>query len=169
MSKDFFDRSKIGGNQKYDEYIILNNRFSVKVSPVWQDHSHYRFDESDESGNKHEIVVSIEHNIEVPTLKQYAELNIMALAKVIPGYQELKRGQFLLDSGVPAFDLVYKWIPLNDVKYYQRVVYIRINKTGYVLSARFTKKTWKIRGGEVDKMLKSFCVPNVGFQVPSTC
>ena len=107
---------------------------------------------------KHNIIVTIENNVEVPDLQQYAELNINAIETELQGYQELKRGPVTLDSGIPAYELVYKWTPVKDREIYQRVIYILINKTGYILTATYSKKTWKILGPAINKVLMSFRV-----------
>lgn len=144
--------------QNHSEYSILNNRFTMKVPPDWEDFSYYRFEGPVEDGVKHNIIVTIENNVEVPDLQQYAELNIKAVEKELQGYQELKRGPVALDNQVTAYELVYKWIPVKDGQVYQRVIYILINKTGYILTSTYSKKTWKILGPEINKILMSFRV-----------
>ena len=94
----------------------------------------------------------------MPNLEQYAELNIKAVETELQGYQELKRGSVTLDNRVTAYELVYKWTPVKDAQVYQRVIYILINKTGYILTASFSKKTWKVLGPAVNKILMSFRV-----------
>jgi hypothetical protein len=143
-------------NQAPSGYAILNNKFSLNFSQEWEDHSYYRFEGPVEDGIKHVIIVTIENNVDVPALEQYAELNIRALETELQGYQELKRGPVSLENRVPAFELVYKWTPMKDAQVYQRVVYILINQTGYILTATFSKKTWKMLGSMVDKILMSF-------------
>jgi len=145
-------------NQRPVEYTILTNRFSMSFPPDWEDRSYYRFEGPVEDGVKHTIIVTIENNVDVPNLEQYADLNIKAVEKDLQGYQELKQGPVTLDSRVPAYELVYKWVPVKDRQVYQRVIYILINKTGYILTATFSKKTWKMLGTEINKILMSFRV-----------
>lgn len=87
------------------EYTILNNRFSMKFPQEWEDHSYYRFEGPVEDGVKHNIIVTIENNVEVPSLEQYADLNIKAVETELQNYQELKRGPVILDNRVPAYEL----------------------------------------------------------------
>jgi hypothetical protein len=144
--------------QKPSEYTIYNNRFVLKVPSDWEDRSYYRFEGPIEDGVKHNIIVIIENNVEVPSLQQYAELNMKAVETELQGYQELKRGPVTLDNQVSAYELVYKWTPVEDRQVYQRVIYILINKTGYVLTSTYSKKTWKILGSAINKILMSFRV-----------
>ena len=144
--------------QRQSGSVIMNNRFSMTFPPEWEDRSYYRFEGPVEDGIKHSIIVTIENNVDVPNLEQYAELNIKAVETELQGYQELKRGPVTLDNRVPAYELVYKWTPVKDRQVYQRVIYILINKTGYILTASFSKKTWKMLGPAVNKILMSFRV-----------
>ena len=145
-------------NPKPHENTILNNRFAMKVPQDWEDRSYYCFEGPVEDGVKHNIIVTIENNLEVPNLQQYADLNIKTIETELQGYQELKRGPVTLDNQIPGYELVYKWTPIEDGKVYQRVIYILINKTGYVLTATFSKKTWKTLGPEINKILMSFTI-----------
>jgi hypothetical protein len=144
--------------QQPAECAILNNKFAMKFPHDWEDRSYYRFEGPVEDGIKHSIIVSIENNVDVPNIEQYADLNIKAVEAELQGYQELKRGPLTLDSRVPAYELVYKWTPVKDRLVYQRVIYILLNKTGYILTATFSKKTWKMLGSEINKILMSFKV-----------
>jgi len=142
--------------QRQSGSVIMNNRFSMTFPPEWEDRSYYRFEGPVEDGIKHSIIVTIENNVDVPNLEQYAELNIKAVETELQGYQELKSGPVTLDNRVPAYELVYKWTPVKDGQVYQRVIYILINKTGYILTASFSKKTWKMLGTVINKILMSF-------------
>jgi hypothetical protein len=144
--------------QRQSGSVIMNNRFSMTFPPEWEDRSYYRFEGPVEDGVKHNIIVTIENNVEVPSLEQYADLNIKAVEAELQGCQELKRGPVTLDNRVPAYELVYKWTPVKDGQVYQRVIYILINKTGYILTATFSKKTWKVWGPGINKILMSFRV-----------
>jgi hypothetical protein len=82
-----------------------------------------------------------------------------AIGTDLQGFHELKHGHIKLNNRLPAYELVYKWYPMEDREVYQRVVYVLINNTGYILTATFSKKTWKTKGPEIAKILKSFTIP----------
>ena len=149
----------INKEQQPGEYMLLNNKFSIKIPEDWKDRSCYKFEGPVEDGVMHNIIVTIENNVEVQNLQQYADLNIKAVEKELQGYHELKRGPVILSSRLPAYELVYKWYPMEDREVYQRVIYVLHKETGYILTATFSKKTWKTKGAEIDKILKSFTVP----------
>lgn len=157
MFDNTFKTNKKQQDQSFN-YTILNNRFTLEIPQEWEDHSIYRFDGPINDGIKHNIIITIENNVEVPNLQHYVEMNIKTLKMGLQGYIELKQAPFILNNGISAYELVYKWIPVDNREVYQKVIYILINKTGYILSATFSKKTWKTMGPEVDKILKSFTV-----------
>lgn len=137
-------------------YTILNNKFSLRIPETWEDKSVYTFEGPEEDGIRHNIWITIENNVDVPDLERYAGVNIQATETALQGYRELKRGPLTLNNRQPAYELVYRWSPVGDREVYQRVMYVLHNKTGYILTATFSKKTWKILGSEVDKIMKSF-------------
>jgi hypothetical protein len=143
-------------DQTVSGYEILNNKFSLRVPATWEDKSVYTFEGPEEDGVRHNIWVTIENNVEVPDLEQYAQMNIQAAETALQGYRELKRGPLALNNRQPAYELVYRWSPVADREVYQRVIYVLYNRTGYILTATFSKKTWKMLGTEIDKIFKSF-------------
>lgn len=148
-------------DKKQSRYrTILNNMFVLNIPADWKNKSVYKFDGPQDDGIKHNIFVHIENNVEIPDLERYADMQIKAVETELQGYHELKRGKIVLNSRLPAYELVYKWCPVEDREVYQRAIYVLYKKTGYTLTATFSKKTWKTRGTKIDKILKSFTVPN---------
>ena len=157
---------KIFGNliddkKEFRYHIVLNNRFVLKISEDWKDKSVYKFEGPQDDGIKHNIFVHIENNVEIPDLERYADMQIKVVASELQGYYELKRGQLVLNNRLPAYELVYKWCPVEDREVYQRAIYVLHKETGYILTATFSKKTWKTKGAEIDKILKSFTIPRL--------
>ena len=103
--------------------------------------------------------MTIENLLEISDLERYADMQIKALETELQGYHELKRGPVMLSNQLPGYELVYRWCPVENREVYQRAIYILHNETGYILTATFSKKTWKTRGPEVDKILRSFIIP----------
>jgi hypothetical protein len=94
--------------------------------------------------------------VDVPDLERYAQVNIQALENELQGYRALKQGPLTLKNGQPAYEHVYRWSPVADREVYQRVMYVLKNRTGYILTSSFSKKTWKMLGTEIDKIFRSF-------------
>lgn len=148
-----------------NECISVNNRFSIHLPVGWRDKSVCLLEGPVEKEFRHSIVVVVDHDVMPPVLIEYAETGIRAMEEVMMGYQELKRGKLTLDNQLPAYEIVFKWCPVDNINQYKRVVYVLVNETAFTFTATFTKKAWKIRGGEVDKIIKSICVPGFGFKI----
>ena len=151
--------SSIDDKRQSRDHTVLNNRFVLNIPADWTDKSIYKFDGPQDDGINHNIFVHIENNVEIPDLERYADIQIKAVETELQGYHELKRGRIVLNNQLPAYELVYKWSPMKDREVYQRAIYVLHKETGYILTATFSKKTWKTKGTEIDKILKSFTVP----------
>jgi hypothetical protein len=135
---------------------FCNSRFAFNLPADWQDQSVYRFVGPEEDGIQQNIMVTVEHDVVHTDLNQYAQINIHTVEQTLQGYHELKRGTITLDSGQTAHEIVYKWTPVKERTVYQRVIYLLEGHIGYILTASFSKKTWKTKGPEIDRILKSF-------------
>ena len=151
-----FGKSK---DKKPAECTILNNRFSMKIPPEWEENTVYTYEGPLEDGIKHNILINIDNNVEITNLEKYADMQIRATENELQGYHELKRECTKLDNEHPAYEWVYKWCPLENTTIYQKVLFILSSTTGYILTASFSKKTFKMMGSEVDRILKSFTIP----------
>lgn len=158
-----FTLKKVKTSEKKREaraaHTILNNRFVLQIPQEWEDQTVYRFKGPEDDGINHNILVTIENEVDIPDLERYADMQIKVVETELQGYHELKRGRIVLNNRFPAYELVYKWCPVEDREVYQRVIYILHKETGYILTATFSKKTWKTRGAEIDKILRSFTIP----------
>jgi len=137
-------------------HAILNNRFALHVPESWEDKTVYTFEGPEEDGIRHNIWVTIENNVDVPDLERYAQMNIQAVENELQGCHSLKQGPLELKNRHPAYEHVYRWSPVENREVYQRVMYVLKNNTGYILTATFSKKTWKILGSEIDRIFRSF-------------
>jgi len=68
----------------------------------------------------------------------------------------LKKGETKLDNGMEAYEAIFSWFPVEDVKIYQHQIYILVDSTAYKLTASFTKKTRQTLGPQVERMMLSF-------------
>jgi len=134
---------------------VRNNKFALNLPSGWQDQSVFRFQGPEEDGIQHNIIITIGNDIGMD-LEEWADRNIRAVEEELQGLQELKRGTLVLDNQMPGYEYVYRWTPMEDREIYQRVIYVLQKGTGYMLTASFSKKTWKTFGPVVDKILMSF-------------
>ncbi len=149
-------QTKPGANSRH----LLNNRFGLDLPADWDDQSVYRFQGPMEDGTLHHITVTIEHGVDAQDVAAFARRQIKALENEMQGYHELKSGPIELADHRPAYDLVFKWCPIPDREIYQRMVWTLGEKSAYLLTASFSKKTWKLWADRVDRIIRSFTVAN---------
>ena len=116
--------------------------FLIKLPPDWEDQTIYTYMGPKYAG-KTELADYVRE-------KRDLTLNTM------PGMEVLKEEQKILDSGFPAIETVFKWIPSDDNIIYRKQVFLIVDKIGYIFSANFSKKTIKTIGTEVDRIINSF-------------
>jgi hypothetical protein len=68
----------------------------------------------------------------------------------------LKQAPITLATGLQAYQAIFRWYPTDELRLYQEQIYVLVDKTGYVITASFTKKTRKTLGPQVERMMLSF-------------
>ncbi len=132
-----------------------NNSFSLSLPDGWDDRSVYHFMGPDDSGVQHGLSLVIERNVKTD-LDEYAQERIESIVESRPNMQILKEEQRDLASGVPVYEVIYKWVmPSGDVTFHKLAYMIR-DKIAYSFSANFSKKTMKTIRHEVDQIIESF-------------
>ena len=140
-----------GGPQTY-----RGNVFTINQPEEWQDETVYTLTGPIEDGIKHNVLINVEHNVEVDSVAEHADRQIETLTAQLQGCRFLKRGEIRLNNGLEAYEAVFRWYPADEVRLYQRQVYVLLENTAYTLTSTFTKKSRKIIGPEVDRIMMSF-------------
>lgn len=139
-----------------DGVAHVNNRFTLTLPPDWQDQSVYHFEGPDAGGVIHHINVVIDADAKTDNLLQYAELHLQALQTELRSFTLLKRGEVRLANGTPAYELVYRWIPVKDKELIQQIYLVLAGDKGYILTTSFAPATWNTLGLQVEQVLRSF-------------
>jgi hypothetical protein len=66
-----------------------------------------------------------------------------------------------LPSGLPAYEIVYKYVPADEVILFQKQIFVIVKGKGFVLSSTFSKKTLKTIAYDVDAIIASLRVPEL--------
>lgn len=122
----------------------------------WEDQSVYTFKGPEDSGIQHNLLLVIDQDISGIDLQDYAKQKIEGLKEGLQGMEILKQEQKQLKSGIPAYEVVFKWVPVADTILFQKQVYLVIENKGYTFTATFSKKTMQTIANEVDAMINSF-------------
>ncbi len=105
---------------------------------------------------QHSIIVTADEELDCKLLSDYAEMQVTALEQQLIGYRLLKREDISLADGTPAHKIVFRWDPTDQFPIYQEQIYVFVDGMGYKITASFSRKTRKIYGKEMEKIMLSF-------------
>ena len=132
------------------------NEFTMNLYDDWKDKTIFTIAGPVSDGVQHNIIIMVDYDLEVDNLRDFADWNISTLENELKGCRLLKQGEISLTNGLPAYKAVFRWYPTEELRIYQEQIFILVDKTGYKLTASFTKKTRKILGPQVERMMLSF-------------
>ena len=149
-------------NQKETDQVIDPNRmyrgnsFSIRQPEEWNDKTVHTLFGPVEDGIQHNVMINVEYGITCDTVEQYADIQITSLENSLKSYVLLKREKISLSNGFPAYKIVFRWYPAENIRVYQEQIYVLADSTAYKLTSTFTKKTRKTLGPQVERILMSF-------------
>jgi len=136
--------------------IYKGNGFIINQPEGWEDKTVYTLAGPVEEGLQHNILITIEEDVEFDSVEDYADFHITAMEEELKGYIVLKREETSLDNGLPAYRAIYRWYPTDEMCIYQEQMFVLADGTAYKLTTTFTKKTRKTLGPQVERILMSF-------------
>lgn len=132
------------------------NGFTINMPEEWQDKTIYTLAGPVEDDIQHNILINVEQDVEMDSVAEYADRQIESLESQLHGCRVLKREETHLDNGLEAYDVIFRWDPMENVQYYQKQIYVLFEDAAYTLTTTFTKRSRKIRGPEIDRIMMSF-------------
>ncbi len=121
----------------------------------WEDKTIYTITGPVTDGIQHNVIVTLDKENPFDTLEEYAESHIKTLESDLKGCTLLKKGETKLTNGTEAYEAVFSWYPLDEIRIYQHQIFVQFEKTVYKITASFTKKTRKTIGPQVLRMMLS--------------
>ena len=137
---------------------VEDSRFSMVLSSEWVDKTSYIIVGPEEDGIQHNIMVKIEDNAEVLDVATLAQEKIKELSIALEAFEELNEGPVQLNESLPAYEVLYKWMPNGKREVYQRMMFVLSEQSVFTLTVTFSEKTFKRLGSQVDSIYKSFTV-----------
>jgi len=135
---------------------INRGLYNITFPDGWEDQTVYTFKGPDDSGVQHNLVLIIDNEVGGVNLNTYAKLRLDSIKGNLPGFELLGEREKSLKSGVPAYEIVYKWAPGDDKMLFQKQVFMIIDGKAYNFTSSFSKKTIKTIGAQVDEIIDSF-------------
>jgi hypothetical protein len=134
----------------------MANSFTLNLLDGWQDKTIYTLTGPVEDGIQHNVIINVEPDVSFDKVVDYADWQIMSLEEQLKGCRLLKKDKIKLTNGMEAYQAIFSWYPTDTLHVYQYQIFILVNKTGYKLTATFTKKTFKTLGPQIERMMLSF-------------
>jgi hypothetical protein len=136
--------------------LYRGNEFSMKLYEDWEDKTIYTVTGPVTDEMHHNIIISVDKEVQVSTLRDYADWNVASVLGELRACRLLKQDQVKLSNGLPAYRAIFSWWPSDDLRVYLEQIYLLAGKTGFKLTATFSKKTRRPLGPAVEKMMLSF-------------
>jgi hypothetical protein len=133
-----------------------NNQFQLNLPDGWKETTIHTFQGPHDSGVQHNLVLVIDPEVPKKTdLAEYAHKQSGTTKEVLPGFALINESAISLPSGVPAYVIVYKYVPADGVELFQKQVFLIIDNKGYIFTATFSKKTLQTIAYEVEEIINS--------------
>lgn len=129
--------------------------FKLKLLNDWEDKTIYTLSGPVTDGIQHNVIINVDKNVQFDSLKEYAEWQIRSLEQELQGCTLLKRGETKLDDDTEAYEAIFSWYPVEDLRIFQHQIYVLSDDTAYKMTASFTKKTRQTIGPSVVRMMLS--------------
>ena len=135
---------------------FLADCFTINMLEDWQDKTIYTLTGPVTDGIQHNVIINIDPDLPFDNLIDFSDWQIKTLEDELKSCTLLKRGELKLNNGMDAYEAIFSWFPLDDVRIYQHQIFVLVEKTAFKLTASFTKKTRQTLGPQVLRMMLSF-------------
>jgi hypothetical protein len=135
----------------------FNNQFQISLPDGWEDKTVFTFQGPLDSGVQHNIVLLVDGAVGKKTdLAEYVKSQMATSKEALPGFEMIREGEKDLASGIKAYEVVYKYMPSDQLALYQKQLYMIMDGKAYAFTSTFSKKTLQTIANEVDGIIGSF-------------
>jgi hypothetical protein len=143
-------------SQVKDKTVLYRgNSFSLNQLEDWEDKTIYTITGPVTDSIQHNVIITIDKENPFDTLEEFAEWHIKTMETDLKGCTLLKKGEIKLSDGTDAYEAIFSWYPIDDLRIYQQQIFVMFDKVVYKMTASFTKKTRKTLGPQVERMMLS--------------
>ncbi len=128
-------------------------RFEIDLPSGWEDQTVYFFKGPEIDEREHRIMMTVDRNPRQDQIAQFASLRTRPVVEALQGVEILKDEETTVPGCFPSYDFVYKWIPVEGVKILKKYIFVLHGKYGFTFEIEFSKKSYKMLGGEVKKLI----------------
>lgn len=142
--------------QEFHGRTYRADSFTVDIPDDWTDRTVFTLVGPVTDGIAHNITVTRQSDLETDSLESFADLQIQSLENELKGCRLLLREPVRLASDEEAYRAIFVWWPTEEIRLYQEQVYVLHEKTGFTLTASFSKKSRKTIGPLVERAMLTF-------------
>jgi hypothetical protein len=123
----------------------------------WRETTTYTFEGPHDSGVQHNLVMVIDPSVDKKiSLADYAKQQFGVSKQAMPGFEMINEREINMPSGIPAYEIVYRYSPSDSQTYFQKQIFMIIEGKGYIFSSTFSKKTLQTIAPYIDQIIASF-------------
>ncbi|MBN1163425.1 MAG: DcrB-related protein, partial [Candidatus Krumholzibacteriota bacterium] len=134
----------------------LHNQFRFDLPGEWEDQTVFVFRGPIIGESEHKLLVTIDRNPQQDDIREFARDRTSPLVDSLQGLEVLKDEEITLEDGNPAYEFVCKWIPSEEISIIKKYVFVFYDRMGFTFSCDFSKKSYKILGGQMSGIIESF-------------
>ncbi|TFH01115.1 MAG: DUF1795 domain-containing protein [Calditrichales bacterium] len=142
--------------EKTTSSIYRSNAFTIDRPADWMDKTIYTITGPVEKGIQHNVIITVEENNPFTALLDYVDWHIHTLERELKECRLIKKDKIVLTNGIIAYEAIFTWFPTKSMEIWQKQIFILVGKTGYKITASFTRETLHTLGPIVDRMIQSF-------------
>ncbi len=136
---------------------MTNNLFQLTFPDGWRETTTYTFEGPFDSGVQHNLVLVIDPSVDKKMpLAEYAKQQFGTSKAALPGFELINEKDVVMPSGIPAYEIVYRYSPSDSQTLFQKQIFMIIEGKGYIFSSTFSKKTLQTVAPYVDQIIASF-------------
>lgn len=134
--------------------MSTNNLFQLTFPDGWKETTVYTFEGPHDSGIQHNLVLVIDPFITKQTeLLDYARTQLAGPEHALPGFELVSELEKSMPDGTAAYEIVYKYVPAENVVFFQKQVYLIKQGKACIFTGTFSKKTLQTIGRDVDAII----------------
>lgn len=129
------------------------DRFNFDLPEGWQDQTvfHFRGPVIDEQD--HTLMLVIDRNPQQAQMAEFARLRTRPVLEAFQGVEVLKDEETTVPGCYPSWEFVYRWMPAEGIKIFKKYIFVLRESRGYCFEIEFTKKSYKMLGENVKKVV----------------
>ena len=126
--------------------------FRMTLLDGWVDQTVFIIRGPEEDGVEHILTIQIDPKLGRTAIEKYGEKMAEATLASLTNAELLKSGPVTLPGGLAAYELVFKWLPMEDQVIFRRQLYVERKKHAFIVSGSFSEQTLEAFSPQMDTM-----------------